>query len=377
MKTIMKLEDITTVAQLTEFLTGTQSGAFTMLSDKDACYRWLQGELVKFRFLGLSMDQDGDGTGGEAVADQVTVSFDIGIADVVIDEDLTISESDPSYRDKVIVVRDATVTVDGSYDFKGMDLRQGAVLTSIQAQNDSSPKPRWSFGQLIVDYGALIDVSGLGLPPNADVSLNAGGSFGGTGSAPANGKTNAAFGSEFEPNDFGIGGRGSEESLVSYGGGALRLIAGELVLDGDIRANGGAALTDTAGASGGALWLEAENISGSGKITANGSSGNQSSGHGGGGRISLTYREITGFNVEDQLSVKGGYEAPEAYRSIYVHQSGAATRVRALSLEPITAASDGWISVEFSEELEAASFSAYDIQLTDGNGNHRPTSAYQ
>lgn len=59
MKTIMKLEDVTTVAQLTEFLAGTRPVAFTVLSDTDACYRWIQGELVKFRYPRLSRGDKG------------------------------------------------------------------------------------------------------------------------------------------------------------------------------------------------------------------------------------------------------------------------------------------------------------------------------
>jgi hypothetical protein len=53
MKTIMKLEDLTTIDQLEDFLSGTQAVAFSVISDKDACYRWIQGELVKFRYLKL------------------------------------------------------------------------------------------------------------------------------------------------------------------------------------------------------------------------------------------------------------------------------------------------------------------------------------
>jgi transposase InsO family protein len=53
MKTIMKLEDLTTIDQLSDFLSGTQAVAFSVISDKDACYRWIQGELVKFRYLKL------------------------------------------------------------------------------------------------------------------------------------------------------------------------------------------------------------------------------------------------------------------------------------------------------------------------------------
>jgi len=53
MRTIMKLEDLTTIDQLEAFLTGTQAVAFSVTRDKDACYRWIQRELVKFRYLTL------------------------------------------------------------------------------------------------------------------------------------------------------------------------------------------------------------------------------------------------------------------------------------------------------------------------------------
>jgi hypothetical protein len=59
MKTIMKLEDLTTIDQLTDFLSGTQAVAFSVLSDKDTCYRWIQGELVKFRYLKRSRQGKG------------------------------------------------------------------------------------------------------------------------------------------------------------------------------------------------------------------------------------------------------------------------------------------------------------------------------
>jgi transposase InsO family protein len=59
MKTIMKLEDLTTIDQLIDFLSGTQAVAFSVISDKDACYRWIQGELIKFRYLKLSRQGKG------------------------------------------------------------------------------------------------------------------------------------------------------------------------------------------------------------------------------------------------------------------------------------------------------------------------------
>ena len=42
MKTIMKLEDLMTIDQLVDFLAGTQAVAFSVISDKDARYRWIQ-----------------------------------------------------------------------------------------------------------------------------------------------------------------------------------------------------------------------------------------------------------------------------------------------------------------------------------------------
>jgi transposase InsO family protein len=59
MNTIMKLEDLVTIDQLTDFLSGTREVAFSVISEKDACYRWIQGELVKFRYLTLSRQGKG------------------------------------------------------------------------------------------------------------------------------------------------------------------------------------------------------------------------------------------------------------------------------------------------------------------------------
>jgi len=59
MKTIMKLEDLKSIDQLEDFLSGTQTVVFSVLSDKDTCYRWIRGELVKFRYLKRSRPEKG------------------------------------------------------------------------------------------------------------------------------------------------------------------------------------------------------------------------------------------------------------------------------------------------------------------------------
>lgn len=59
MKTLMKLQDLTTVDQLREFLSGTRAVAFSVISDRDDCYRWLQAELIRFRYLKSSREDKG------------------------------------------------------------------------------------------------------------------------------------------------------------------------------------------------------------------------------------------------------------------------------------------------------------------------------
>jgi len=46
----MNLEDLKTIDQLTDFLSGTQAMAFSVISDKDACYRWILGCTSAFNF---------------------------------------------------------------------------------------------------------------------------------------------------------------------------------------------------------------------------------------------------------------------------------------------------------------------------------------
>ncbi len=44
----MKLEDLSTIEQLSDFLSGTQAVAFAVLSDKNDCYHWIRPHTVGF-----------------------------------------------------------------------------------------------------------------------------------------------------------------------------------------------------------------------------------------------------------------------------------------------------------------------------------------
>ena len=59
MQAIMKLDDLTTIQQLSDFLAGTQPVAFSISGSKDDRYRWIQRELVRFRYLTLSRADKG------------------------------------------------------------------------------------------------------------------------------------------------------------------------------------------------------------------------------------------------------------------------------------------------------------------------------
>ena len=55
----MKLEELKTIAQLVDFLSGTQAVAFSVISNTDDRYRWIQGSLVRLRYLSLSKRDKG------------------------------------------------------------------------------------------------------------------------------------------------------------------------------------------------------------------------------------------------------------------------------------------------------------------------------
>jgi transposase InsO family protein len=54
MKTIMKVDELKTINQLQNFLDGTQVVAFSVESNKDNQYAWIQGMLARFNYPGLN-----------------------------------------------------------------------------------------------------------------------------------------------------------------------------------------------------------------------------------------------------------------------------------------------------------------------------------
>jgi ABC-type antimicrobial peptide transport system permease subunit len=101
-----------------------------------------------------------------------------------------------------------------------------------------------------------------------------GASHGGYG---GNGKTRAGgvvtYGLVGSPTDLGSGGGCDYDKRGGQGGGAVKLaIGGDLVVNGDVLANGGNGVggngNGSGGGSGGSIWIDAGEISGSGSISA-------------------------------------------------------------------------------------------------------------
>jgi MYXO-CTERM domain-containing protein len=179
----------------------------------------------------------------------------------------------------------------------------GIVRTALGTQLVTIDAP----GRLVdVQFGGLIDLTGFGLlgglqPGNGSCSGQThnpvtffvevgGGQFaGGSGPARGGGNSAAVYGSPTSPPLRGGGGGCGDYSRVgSNGGGALRIDAATLRVDGTIQANGAdsTATGYTAGAgAGGSITVNITTFTGNGALLALG--GNASGYGGAGGRINI------------------------------------------------------------------------------------------
>ena len=55
----MKLDDLRSIDQLRDFLEGTQAVAFTVVTNKDERYQWMQRTLIRFGYRQLSKADKG------------------------------------------------------------------------------------------------------------------------------------------------------------------------------------------------------------------------------------------------------------------------------------------------------------------------------
>ena len=135
---------------------------------------------------------------------------------------------------------------------------------------------------------------GFGCGPGAAPTVSGGGGYGGRGAMGPYGELwGSVYGSASAPRQPGSGRAKLTDFKESPGGGAIRLIvAGDVVLDGELRANGATeGSAHTSGGSGGGIHVVCRTFQGgaTGLISANGATGAGAGGAGGGGRIAICY----------------------------------------------------------------------------------------
>ncbi|HCM39933.1 MAG: hypothetical protein A2070_09710 [Bdellovibrionales bacterium GWC1_52_8] len=156
-----------------------------------------------------------------------------------------------------------------------------------------------------------------GCGPGGGPPYGVGGGHGGkgtrSGNIPANGAT---YGSITQPVELGSGGAGYTTFVGGHGGGAVKITATTLTVNGSILMNGGNSNGYYAGGgAGGSIWINVGTLAGSGNIFAKGGTGDGGgAGGGGGGRIAIYYisKSFSGsVNVTGQ-TVAGSYGPGES-----------------------------------------------------------------
>src|SRR5690606_31062336 len=134
-----------------------------------------------------------------------------------------------------------------------------------------------------------------------------GGSHGGRGGDYSSYQSEKTYGNYQEPTTPGLGGRSGGSTLVTRGGGALKIVADELILNGSILANGSSDSGDGGGA-GGSIWILVNTLrseSETASIRANGANGSVYGGGVGGGRVAVYYKQKIGL-PDTSIMASGG-----------------------------------------------------------------------
>jgi hypothetical protein len=242
----------------------------------------------------------------------------------------------------------------------------------------------------VLDAGSVMTVDANGYPVGtnrgpgaapASTSYAGGGGYGGPGGhgyygAPG-GVTN---GSATQPVDLGSAGGVGVDEPGTPGGGAIRLsVAGALVHNGTISANGGSNPPRHGGCgSGGSIWLTTGSLTGSGLVSAAGGTGlgDCDGGSGGGGRIAMYYGSLTGFDPDSQVSaLPGGPIVCPAVMggagTVYAAAMTTLPSLAVLSSNPNGGQPRPWadyIDLIFNMAVNPATFSPADVTITTPSG---------
>ncbi|EGD81850.1 hypothetical protein PTSG_11389, partial [Salpingoeca rosetta] len=161
---------------------------------------------------------------------------------------------------------------------------------------------------------SIITAASLGYAPNTGPGTVQGNRYGashaGCGGRGSTSVTRSQpFGSIFAPVTMGPGGSTGSQGQAGRGGGAVRISADTVLLEGRIDVSGESVSVDGGGGAGGSLWITATTLHGFGSLAADGGDGgvynNLRGGGGSGGIISLSYDE-TQSRFFGTISAVGG-----------------------------------------------------------------------
>jgi hypothetical protein len=182
-------------------------------------------------------------------------------------------------------------------------VKAGATLTQrITGSATAAESLAIEVRELVVESGGVIDVSSRGYAagvtyPSHRVGSGDGGSHLGEGGLSGTGYE--TFGSVVSPRENGSG-----SSSSGRGGGAVRVIAERVQVDGSIRANGERQFR---GGAGGSIWIQTSVLAGTGVIESKGGDATSAAGSGGGGAIAVEYASLEASStLLDQARAQGG-----------------------------------------------------------------------
>ena len=299
-----------------------------------------------YEFFTVGVDRAGNReapprSGGVIAGDPgVGASFATGAEVVAITSDTEIAGA--AFEGRNLRVVGATLTLVGPHAFGNVELLSGAVLTHRETTQTEAYGVELSAWTLTVDASSRVDVTGrgylggdrsglgstahtAGFAPGSQGGTGGGygglgGKYGGSGSA----QPNPVYGSLTNPVDLGSGG-GAWAGAGGDGGGRVLVGAINVVVDGQIAANGAVSSGSASGeGSGGSINVTTRTLSGGGTLAANaGTTGGGNHVGGGGGRIAVRYLDVSTYDVA-RVTARGGdgYYGDGADGTIYLEAEG-------------------------------------------------------
>jgi hypothetical protein len=187
-------------------------------------------------------------------------------------------------------------TIDQVTQWQSVELKNNSKVTHADSA-DISLGLNWQADTITVDATSSFDVSSKSSSHNG---IYSGGSHAGRGAGV---DSDLSYGSIDQPYTMGKAAFYSG-STYKKGGGAIRLVANELVLNGTLISDGEGYSSYNAGA-GGSIWVVAETLSGIGSIHASGAGSTSSRYPGAGGRVAVYANDTSNFDLS-KVEAKGG-----------------------------------------------------------------------